>query len=392
MTSPLRRLARRALGRTGTHTPNVVVPEAWLELSRRGEAPLQRRARPASGRLEVAIVVPSFRAGSGGHATIGHIARSLASRGHGVSLWLEDFEHRHTDQPAAETADRFADYFNTGGLTFHADFEDWSGADLVLATSWHTVPRVRLLTEAAGRAYLVQDHEPEFYAASAERLLAADTYRQGLPCIAASSWLAHLLRERYGAQATHFDLAVDASRYHPAADPARSENLVAFYARTATPRRAVPLGLLALEELARRRPEVEIALFGSAVPSVARFAHANLGVLGEDALAELYRRATIGMAFSLTNPSLVGLQMLASGLPCVELATEPMVATFGASGPLALVEPDPMALCAELERLLDDGAERDRRARAGLEFVAGRTWEAAAEQIEAGLLKALAGH
>ena len=40
------------------------------------------------------------------------------------------------------------------------------------------------------RAYLVQDHEPEFYGTSAERTWAEQTYSLGLHCVCASPWLA----------------------------------------------------------------------------------------------------------------------------------------------------------------------------------------------------------
>src|SRR5439155_1394611 len=84
-----------------------------------------------------------------------------------------------------------------------------------------------------------------------------------------SRWLAGLVRERYGASASHFDLAVDHEIYR--ADGAgERDGSVLFYARATTPRRAVPLGLLALEELARRRPGVPLALFGEPGPVGAR--------------------------------------------------------------------------------------------------------------------------
>ena len=162
-----------------------------------------------------------------------------------------------------------------------------------------------------------------------------------------------------------------------------------FYARAATPRRAVPLGLLALEELVRRRPNIEIALFGADDPQPAPFPHASLGVLGPADLAALYRRATVGMVFSLTNPSLIGLEMMACGLPCVELATEPVIDTFGRDGPLTLAEPDPLEICSTMEALLDDGARRAALRERGMAFMRHRTWDRAAEQLERGLRVAL---
>ena len=262
------RWARRALGRAGPVAPRPALPAALLELARTGAAPLTPDA--GGDVLRVAIVIPSFRRGSGGHGTIVHLARALAARDHTVTLWLEDFELLHAGQPAQVTRQQFAEWFWAAPLVLEPDFRRWSGADVVLATGWQTVARAQLLPGVSGRAYLVQDHEPDFYGASAEALYAADTYRQGLHCVAASPWLAELLRTRYGATATHFDLAVDHDIYRPDGEP-REENLLAFYARASTPRRAVPLGLLALEELARRRPGIEIALFGADRPVAASF-------------------------------------------------------------------------------------------------------------------------
>ena len=162
-----------------------------------------------------------------------------------------------------ETAALFTDFFGPLVGPVHAGFAGWDGADVAMATGWQTVAQVLRLPGAGARAYLVQDHEPEFYPTSAEREWATWTYGQGLHCIAASPWLADLLRQRYGASATSFDLGIDHERYRPA-DVTRRNDQVLFYARAVTPRRAVPLGLLALAELHRRRPEVEIALFGEA--------------------------------------------------------------------------------------------------------------------------------
>lgn len=385
--SNARALAVKLFGRRALSVTAPSVSEALLELLRHGPAPLAGRPSDLDKPLAIAVVVPSFRRGSGGHATIVRLLRELRERGHTVSLWLEDCERRHAGERRVLTQQSFADFFGWDGEPLHCGFERWDGADVVLATGWQTVARALLLPGAGARAYLVQDHEPDFYGASAQALWAADTYRRGLHCIAASPWLAELLRERYGASADHFDLGVDHSVYGPDSTP-RRDDLVVFYARTATPRRAVPLGLAALSELAARRPGIEIALFGESTAVAAPFAYTDLGVLEPARLADLYRRAAVGMSLSLTNPSLISLEMMACGLPCVELASESMLATFGA-GPPALCEPDPLALCAALERLLDDPAGREREAQKGVELMAERTWAHAAGQVEDGLLVAL---
>jgi glycosyltransferase involved in cell wall biosynthesis len=192
------------------------------------------------------------------------------------------------------------------------------------------------------------------------------------------------LEVQYGASASYFDCGVDHGVYRPR-QLERRDDLVVFYARSSTPRRAVPLGLLALAELTRRRPGIDIVLYGGPPQPDTAFAHRNLGVLSDDRLAALYSEATVGVVLSLTNPSLVGLDMMACGLPCVELASESMLATFGSDGPLELAEPDPLALCDAIERLLDDPARRRRVGAAGIELVGTRTWARAARDVEAAL-------
>ncbi len=354
-----------------------------LELARNGPAPL-RGGGTADERLDLAILIPSFRRGSGGHTTIVALARALAGLGHTVSIWLEDFEGRHARAGGARTADEFAEYFDAGEIPFHAGFDAWRGADVVIATGWQTAPRALLLGDAGGRAYLVQDHEPEFYATSAESLWAAGTYRPEFHCIAASAWLAAMLRSHYGVTATHFDLALDHSVYRQSETP-RRDDLVVFYARAATPRRAVPLGLSALEELHRRRPELEIVLFGEGAEMAVRFPARQTGVLAGEALSRLYSEATVGMVLSLTNPSLIALEMAACGLPCVELASESMLATFGPNGPLTLAQPDPLAMCDAIEGLLDDPRRRRQVSGEALALARARSWDQAAHAVLTGL-------
>lgn len=384
-------LLRRGGAEKGPRT--LRLPPFLGEALRDGAVPLatDRTTPGPDAPLDVAIVIPQFRRGSGGHKTIADLVRGLEARGHRIGLWLVDEEARHAGAGDDQLAALFGEFFGPtrAGLRRLSDLAVFPGADVVLATGWQTVPAVLRLPGAGARAYLVQDHEPEFYATSIEHEWAAWTYRQGLHAICASPWLADVVTRTYGARASSFDLGVDHDAYKPLPTH-RREDLVLFYARPTTPRRAVPLGVLALQELHRRRPDVEIALFGENRVLATPFPHRHLGVLAPDALAHAYASATVGVVLSLTNPSLVPTEMLACGLPVVDLATDSMRATFGDDGPISLAAADPGALCDAIERLLSGLVERADRSRAGTDLAAQRTWEHAAEQAEAGLLAALA--
>jgi glycosyltransferase involved in cell wall biosynthesis len=342
----------------------------------------------ARERLRLALVIPPFGRGSGGHNTLFQILTRLERRGHTCSVWLADYhnENRHL-WPAVLRHD-IVDFFAPLQGPVYKGFGKWQGADVAIATGWQTVHPTLALDRCRARAYIVNDHEPEFYSASTERALAEDTYRHDLHCIAASPWLRDLLIDRYGASADAFELGVDAERYRPLPVERRRDTVI-YYARHATPRRAVPIGLMALAELHRRRPDVRIVMFGTDKPLHAAFPYEHLSVLSGEQLARLYSEATVGLCLSMTNFSLMPKEMLACGLPCVELEGVSAESIFGIDGPLDLAALEPTAIADAVERLVVDKAHWERRSRAGIEFVSNHTWEHATDQVEAGLRHAL---
>jgi glycosyltransferase involved in cell wall biosynthesis len=364
--------------------------DAIARVWREGPAPL---LEPAPGmaereRLRLALVIPPFTRGSGGHNTLFQIFSRLERRGHACSVWLADYHGQARELWPAVLRHDINEFFATFQGPVYKGFESWQGADVAIATGWQTVHATLGLDNCRARAYIVNDHEPEFYAASTEHVLAQDTYRHGLHCIAASPWLRDLLIERYDASADAFQLGVDGDTYHPLPVERRRDTIV-YYARHSTPRRAVPIGLMALAELHRRRPDVRIVLFGTDKPLHAAFPYEHLGVLSTEQLARLYSESTAGLCLSLTNFSLMPKEMLACGLPCVELAGVSAESIFGEDGPLDLAPLDPVAIADALERLIADRERWERRSREGIEFVASHTWDHATDEVEAGLRHAL---
>lgn len=347
------------------------------------------RPAPAAGvPLQLAFVVPSFVRGSGGHMTIANLVRALERRGHRCSLWIDDPGAR-VKGGADAAASNLREWFGPFNADVRYGLDGFAGADVVLATGWQTVARVRTLP-AAGRAYLVQDHEPEFFGTSVQRAWAEDSYTHDLYPITAGQWLADTMGELYGLPATSFDLGIDGERYRPDPSIARREDVVVAYARSSTPRRGVPVALAALAELHRRRPSVEAWLFGHGGPPGVDFPHRNLGVVPEAGLPPIYAEATVGLVLSMTNYSLVAQEMLSCGLPCVELDAPSVVKAFGRDGPVDFAPLDPIAIADALERLLGDPALRAACARGGETLRAERTWDHAAAQVEAGLAAAIA--
>jgi O-antigen biosynthesis protein len=377
----------------GRPTAATVAVPTWAEiltLSREGEASLVDPVPGMADRpnLHVAVVIPPFSRGSGGHGSIFQIIRGLERMGHTCSVWMHDPLGRHSTERAAVLRRRIVEEFLPLEAPVFKGFDEWYGADVVVATGWETVFPVVLLPSCRARAYLVHDHEPEFFATSAEAIWAERTYRLDLYPISGSTWLRDLIQERYGRRGGWFRFGVAHDMYWPR-PVQRRRDTVLFYARYYTARRGVPLGMLALDELSRRRPDLRIVLFGSLEPPATSFPYEFLGVASPEVLAWHYSEATVGICLSLTNYSLIPQEMMACGLPCVDLAGRCPEAVFGRDGPVEFAEFDPLAIADAAEALIADESRWARRSKAGLEFVEGATWEQAARQVESALRDAL---
>jgi glycosyltransferase involved in cell wall biosynthesis len=213
----------------------------------------------------------------------------------------------------------------------------------------------------------------------------------GYHCIAYTPWLAGVLHDHYGADVSLIDCGTDTDTYTYGPPEERDPGLVCVYARRETPRRAVELAFAGLASLFERRRGQRVVLYGSSLPLQLPFPADNIGVVSPSELAELYRRASVGIVFSLTNLSLVTQEMMASGLPLVELDRENVRSVLGKPGELALLTaPRPDAVADALAAILDDPAGAAQRAARARAFVQERTWERAGGQLEAALWSLLA--
>src|SRR3954454_4363149 len=349
----------RAAGRR-SEPVRVPAPPGLLEVLHEGAAESEQRAVDHDS-LSIVFCLGPRGAGDDSGRAADELAGGLEAMGHACTV-------RRVDE---------------------ADSSASGGADVAVAAGWEAVPQTLRLPGLVARAQLVLDHEPDLYAASASREWAAWTYRQRLPCLAAGAWLAEKLRREYDARATAFERGVDHAVYRPLPIE-RRDDLVLLFARSRTPRRALPLGAVAMQDLRRRRGAgARVVLLGERRPLDMGFRHETLGVLEPDEAAEAYNAATVGVVLDLTNPSPVASEMLACGLPVVNVATEATRAAFGEAGPVALAPVDPLGVCDAVEALLDDFAQRAERTRRGLELVAPRTSAAAAAAVSEALRAAV---
>jgi glycosyltransferase involved in cell wall biosynthesis len=357
------------------------------------EVPVRQRSQGTAlsggSSLKLHWIIGDFPPGAGGMMSIIRIVGELEKRGHNNTLWVYRPPPHLTSRESvsAHYTKLIADHFlplAAEVFPLPRNLDEIVG-DAVIATHHSTAYPARAVANVARRFYFLQDHEPEFSPAGYAALFARATYTFGFDALSNGGWL-HEMAKRYGMWSMQWDQAADPKHYFLGDPESRLAHHIAFYARSETPRRAVELGHLAFEALARDHVDFHVDLFGSDLaPGPLPYRHTHHGVLSAAKLGELYRRATIGMVFSVTNYSIIPGEMMACGLPVIELNSESSRYSFP-EGVAVLVEATPQAVAAQLKSLLSDRRRRDQLARRAREFIARYSWEKSARDIESALM------
>ena len=342
-------------------------------------------------RLELAWIMSPPGRGSGGHQNLFRFIRFAEQAGQRCTVYLYTSSSVAPSIAEAQAVVAESSAYPTVAAKFVAyDRESGVAPDThaILATGWETAYPSFLDHSHARRFYFVQDFEPSFYSLGSEYVLAENTYRFGFLGITAGGWLAETLARDYGMATDKFDFAADTTHYSVTNPEARSE--VFFYARPVTARRAFEFGILVLEEFARLKPEVTINLAGWDLTGWnVPFAHVDHGSLDLEQLNGLYNRCAAGLVLSLSNMSLLPLELIASGV--VPVVNDGPNNRMVSDNPfIEYVPTSPGAMARRMVDVLDrpDAAERVRAMPASLGTP---DWSASGLQFLAALERGVRG-
>ncbi len=330
--------------------------------------------------LTVNWVMTPAVGGSGGHTTAMRLIHALEAAGNRCRLFLYDM---HAGDLASQEAEIRRCWPEVRADVADA-FDGMPDAHATFATSWQTAYLVHRDPSLGRRFYLVQDFEPDFYPAGSEAALAEATYRFGFHGVTAGAWLSGMLGERYGMAADPFPFGCDLDLYALRNQP---RDGVAFFARTTTPRRAFELAVLALQSFAADHPDVPIHLYGEP-PGRLPFPVVDHGLLTPAELGSLYNRCWAGLALSMTNVSLVPLEMLAAGCIPVMNDAEHNRIVLG-DVPVRYAPAEPRALAAALAEVV--GARDEHRAQTAASSVQSASWSDAGRIVNEVLGREIAG-
>lgn len=323
-------------------------------------------------------LVPDFGVGSGGHTTIFRMVYHLEELGFNCNVIVAE----PTNFQGSEQAHAFIrqHYFPIKGRV-SIGVSSMEPAWGTIATAWKTAYLVREFQATQNKYYFVQDYEPAFYQMSSEYVLAEETYRFGFYGITAGSWLKDVLKERYGMEASAFSFSVDHDIYKAGIKTTNDEKRVLFYVRPATRRRGYELGILALAEVVKRRPDVEIVLIGADIDVKSiPFACRSVGVTTAQELAYWFNNSDVALVLSLTNLSLLPLEIMACG--CVVVSNNGSnVEWLLNKDNSVLTEPTVEALCEGIIDVLQNDRMRKELIEYGKMQVKGTDWAQEAEKI-----------
>jgi hypothetical protein len=333
--------------------------------------------------LKIAWVLSPISSGSGGQNTITRFARFLAERGHEVTFYIyEGIQPQSTMEAKKILKKKFK--FNVD-VKKVANYEE---SDVLLATGWETAYPVFNTVTKAHKFYFIQDFEPYFYGLGSKSVLAENTYRMGLYGITAGKWLAHRVSTEYGMKADYFNFGADLDIYRSGSlGEVHKQKKVIFYARPVTERRAFELGVIALDIFHKKHPDYAIELFGWDISEYKiPFPFKNRGILSHEELAKLYHESVSCLVLSLTNVSLLPLELLAAG--CIPVINEgdnnSMV--LGKNNYIRYAALSPMQLAKELTNTVKV-KHINKVAQEASESVKTSSWEASYKKMEAILLR-----
>lgn len=321
--------------------------EYALSVDWRGSPPPEKpRQRREGEPITINWLVPTVGEG-GGLRTISRFIEHFQRRGYKQRLYEMPIG-RPRRARSDELRDEVRRLFGVEIDEVSLDFENMADADAIFATSWHTAYPVLKHTGAGRKFYFVQDFEPYFAPVGTESALAENTYHFGFHGVTAGPWLASKLSAEYGMQCEAFNLAVDPLVYYPKESSSRKR--IFYYARPATSRRGYELGMHALDVFHQRHPEYEIVLAGGEIPHRTwNFPMTNRGYLSETQLNDLYNQCAAALVISLTNCSLLPLEIMAAGCPVVSNGG-PNNEMLLPDGSAIYALPTPHALAEALER------------------------------------------
>lgn len=333
-----------------------------------------------TGKYTVSWVIPPLGPGSGGHLDIIRAIYFLRKFGIHNRIYIMGGNEGISSKDLRKTIKEYYGY-DLGSDEIYATYKMMKYTDAVIATSWETAYIVRMFNNCISKFYFVQDFEPYFYPLGAKYKFAENTYKMGFRGITAGDWLAKKLSIEYGMETQAFKFAYDKQLYRPI-EKKDDVKRIFFYARPYTDRRAFEMGVLALEELNRRNIQFEVVMAGQKLNGYGfEFPYKDMGIMQVDQLCDVYSQCDLCLVLSMTNLSLLPIEIMASNSIVVSNKGENNEWLLNDSNAV-MVDCDPLLIADALERYLNDTEKLRMMRENGKNAIKDISWDAEIKKVK----------
>lgn len=318
----------------------------------------------------IAIVAPAPIKGSGGVARIYVFAMALNMAGYKCDVYVFDSNGRSSFDLKADAAG----FYDVDGVDVFTGISLRENYELLIATRWDTAKIVRDLSSSK-KAYLIQDFEACFNPVGDGTILAENSYLYGLQAITYGRWLAFKLHTEFGNAPYYCNFATNLTTFRvkqQMRDRIGKPPAVCFIYQHDKPRRCPHLGIEALGIVKHLRPDVELYFVGSNESPKLWYDYTNVGLLSTEELNDLYNRCHVGFCLSSSNPSCNPFDMMAAGLPSVDLYRENNLFDIPSGGVL-LAHQTPESLAEAILYLISNPETLLKMSDFGAEFMKARS-------------------
>lgn len=318
----------------------------------------------------IAWIVPSPTQASGGLRTIFQCIEALERIGAECTIFIMPTAPVDIDNIHSSIESWYGYDFKSYRLA--AEIDD--AYDVVVATFWPTA-YAAYAAPIPCKIYFCQDFEPFFYSIGDYHFEAERSYRLGLQPVCLGRWLAGKVSTSGSKKAFSYDFGADSNVYFPIV--CEKEYAICAIFQPEKPRRLSKFLTDIIRSLNRLNPGLTVYVYGSEGTDdmLEGLDVCNLGLLTPAECNALYGLCLAGISLSCTNPSRIPFEMMAAGLPVIELDLENNRDDIPVSA-VKFAPYDPEAFAEAVINIVDSESLRDEMSQAGVSFMAERNVQA----------------
>lgn len=317
----------------------------------------------------VAWIIPSPGKGSGGTRTILQNVNALIKSGYDCDIYVRD----NGVLTPWLLEKRITEFYGKCGANCYVGFNRELRYDALFITGWQTVADKDKL-KYHKLVYFIQDYEPWFFPMGDRYIEIENTYRMPVEGVTIGKWLAYKLNKEFNMNTQYFEFCADLTTYKPLHK--NRENAICYIYQPEKDRRCTDIAIEALKLVQKQKPDCKIYLMGSKSSSncIDGLKVENLGIVSPQTCNDVYNKCVVGLSMSASNPSRVPFEMMAAGLPVVELDRENNHYDLPSQG-VYLCKAVPESIANSIIQLLDDENRRNDMSAFGIKYMSKRPLE-----------------